>query len=199
LLQAEIHERRAAEEQIRHLANHDALTGLPNRRLLEDRLGQALLAAKRNNGQVAVQFIDLDHFKQINDRLGHRVGDLLLQAVAQRLRSLLRQMDTVSRIGGDEFIVVLPDIHSAKAAGDIADRILEALEQPYLLDGHPLNITPSIGISLHPAHGDDAAVLISRADAAMYHAKRMGRRNYRLYDIDLDGDTDATLIPSTSI
>lgn len=181
-LQAEIHERHAAEAQIRHLANHDVLTGLPNRRLLEDRLDQALLAAKRNTGQVAVQFIDLDHFKLINDRLGHRVGDLLLQAVAERLRGLLREMDTVSRISGDEFILVLSAIHSVAAVHEMAEKILEALEQPYLLDGHLLTITPSIGISLYPAHGDDAALLISRADAAMYQAKRMGRKNYRVYD-----------------
>lgn len=198
LLQAEIHERRAAEERIRHLANHDMLTGLPNRRLLEDRLGQALLAAKRNSGQVAVQFIDLDHFKLINDRLGHRIGDLLLQVVAQRLQGMLREMDTVSRIGGDEFVLVLPDIESAQAAGDIADRILEALRQPYVLEGHLMRVTPSIGISLYPAHGNNAEILINRADAAMYRAKRMGRKNYRLYDINMDEQPDGAFDPSIS-
>jgi diguanylate cyclase (GGDEF)-like protein/PAS domain S-box-containing protein len=181
LLQAEIKERRAAEEQIRHLANHDALTGLPNRRLLEDRIGQALLAAKRNGGQVAVQFIDLDRFKAINDSLGHRIGDLLLQDVAQRIRGLLREVDTVSRIGGDEFVLVLPGIQSEEAAAEIAKRILKSLEQPYLIEGHILSVTPSIGISLYPVHGTDVETLINRADSAMYHAKQIGGKGYQLY------------------
>lgn len=181
LLQAEIQERRAAEAKIRHLANHDVLTGLPNRRLLEDRIGQALLAAKRNASRVAIQFIDLDRFKIINDSLGHRIGDLLLQQVAERIRSGLREVDTVSRIGGDEFVLVLPDIQSEDGAAEIAKRIIESLAQPYLIDGHVLTVTPSIGLSLYPAHGTDVETLINRADAAMYQAKQIGGNNYQLY------------------
>ncbi|OGB27553.1 MAG: hypothetical protein A3I66_06665 [Burkholderiales bacterium RIFCSPLOWO2_02_FULL_57_36] len=181
LLEAEILERRAAEERIRHLANHDALTGLPNRRLLEDRIGQALLVAKRNASQVSIQFIDLDRFKVINDSLGHRIGDFLLQEVAQRVRGALREVDTVSRIGGDEFVLVLPDIHSGEAACEIARRILKSLEQPYLIDGHVLTATPSIGISLYPAHGTNVETLINRADSAMYQAKQIGGNTFHLY------------------
>ena len=180
-LQAEIQERKMAEQQIRYLANHDALTGLPNRRLLEDRLEQALELARRNVHQVAIQFIDLDRFKPINDRLGHRVGDLLLQAVAVRLRSLLRAVDTVSRVGGDEFVVVLPEMQSANAACETAQRLLLALTRPYNVGGHELQVTPSIGISLYPSDGGDAQSLLVAADAAMYHAKENGRGNVQLY------------------
>jgi diguanylate cyclase (GGDEF)-like protein/PAS domain S-box-containing protein len=181
LLQAEIAERRHAEEQIRYLAHHDALTGLPNRRLLEDRLGQAIGMAKRNSAHVAIQFIDLDRFKPINDRLGHRVGDMLLQAVARRLRGLLREADTVSRVGGDEFVIVLPDMNSETAAAETAQKVLQALSQPYVIEGNELGVTPSIGISIYPKDGIDAETLISRADAAMYHAKQMGRGNFQLF------------------
>jgi len=173
-LQAEIQERKLAEQQIRYLANHDALTGLPNRRLLQDRLEQAMELARRNNHQVAIQFIDLDHFKPVNDRLGHRIGDLLLQAIGLRLRGLLRAIDTVSRVGGDEFVVVLPEMHSLHAADETAQKVLEALGRPYMIDGHELTVTPSIGISIFPRDGDNAETLLRRADAAMYHAKQGG-------------------------
>lgn len=179
LLQAEILERRAAEDQIRHLANHDELTGLPNRRLLEDRIEQALLSAKRSAHQVAIQFIDLDRFKIINDSLGHRIGDLLLQEVARRLRALLREADTVSRIGGDEFVVVLPEIQSEDAAAEVAKKIIDSLEQPYLIESHALSVTPSIGISLYPDDGNEVELLLNRADSAMYRAKQNGGNNYQ--------------------
>ncbi|MEO8600673.1 MAG: diguanylate cyclase, partial [bacterium] len=152
-LQGEMLERLQAEKKIRHLADHDALTDLPNRRLLEDRLLQAMAVAKRNSNQMAVMFIDLDSFKPINDLLGHRVGDLLLQAVAKRLRELLREIDTVARIGGDEFVLVLPDIHSQATAREAAKRILSALVQPYSIEDNMLTVTPSIGISRYPEHG----------------------------------------------
>ncbi|TFW08320.1 sensor domain-containing diguanylate cyclase [Oxalobacteraceae bacterium OM1] len=184
-LQAEIHERKLAEEQIRYLANHDALTGLPNRRLLEDRIEQAMELARRNGRQVAIQFIDLDRFKPINDRLGHRVGDLLLQAVAVRLRALLRAVDTVSRVGGDEFVIVLPDMQSEDAARETAQKVLQALAQPYAIEGHELTVTPSIGISLFPRDGSDAEALLACADAAMYHAKSVGRANCQLFTPDM--------------
>jgi diguanylate cyclase (GGDEF)-like protein/PAS domain S-box-containing protein len=184
-LQAEIQERKLAEQQIRYLANHDALTGLPNRRLLIDRLEQAMEQARRNGRQVAIQFIDLDHFKPINDRLGHRVGDLLLQAVAARLRELLRAVDTVSRVGGDEFVIVLPDMMSASGIEDTGQKVLAALAQPYVIEGHALSVTPSIGISLFPDDGADVESLLSCADAAMYHAKKVGRANYQIYVPDM--------------
>ena len=180
-LQGEILERRQAEKQIRHLADHDALTDLPNRRLLEDRLRQAMAVAKRSGNHVAVMFIDLDSFKPINDMLGHRVGDVLLQAVAKRLRELLREIDTVARIGGDEFILVLPDMESQATAREAAKRILNALVQTYQIDGHVLTVTPSIGISRYPEHGTDVETLIGHADDAMYLAKQMGRSNFQLY------------------
>jgi diguanylate cyclase (GGDEF)-like protein/PAS domain S-box-containing protein len=184
-LQAEIQERKLAEQQIRYLANHDALTGLPNRRLLEDRLEQALEMGRRNGTQVAIQFIDLDCFKPINDRFGHRVGDLLLQAVAARLRGLLRAVDTVSRLGGDEFVIVLPEIHSEGAIGETAQKVLAALAQPYTIDGREMIVTPSIGVSLFPRDGNDAETLLISADAAMYHAKERGRGNWQMFGIDM--------------
>ena len=183
-LQQEIQERKQAEQLARHLAYHDTLTGLPNRRLLEDRLEQALIAARRNGDQVAVQFIDLDHFKPINDSLGHRLGDLLLQEVAKRLRGLLREIDTVSRIGGDEFVVVLPNIRTDAAAGEIGNKILMILSRPFLIESHVLTVTPSIGISIYPHHGSDPETLISRADDAMYQAKQKGRANVQFFTPD---------------
>lgn len=185
-LQQEVLERKHAEELARHSANHDALTGLPNRRLLEDRLEQAMLAARRNGHQVAVQFIDLDYFKRINDSLGHRIGDLLLQDVTKRLRGLLREVDTVSRIGGDEFVVVLPDIRSDAAAGEIGRKLLATLSDPFSIEGHTLSVTPSIGISMFPRDAADAETLISRADHAMYQAKDKGRANVRFFSLNSD-------------
>lgn len=185
LLRAEIQERRLAEERICHLAHHDPLTGLPNRRLLEDRIEQAMGMARRNGKQVAIQFVDLDRFKPINDRFGHQVGDLVLQAVAGRLRGLLREVDTVARVGGDEFVVVLADMSSASVARETAQKVLQALAQPYSIEGHELTVTPSIGVSLYPDDGADAESLISRADAAMYRAKESGRANYRMFSTDM--------------
>jgi diguanylate cyclase (GGDEF)-like protein/PAS domain S-box-containing protein len=184
-LQQEIQERKLAEEQVRHLAHHDALTGLPNRRLLEDRLEQALVRGKRQNLLAAVLFIDLDRFKLVNDTLGHRIGDLLLKAVANRLRELLREGDTVSRVGGDEFVLVLPDLHTTADACDIAQKLLDSLARPYVIDGHELFATPSIGISISPKDGHEVEVLISRADAAMYFAKEAGRKNFKLFDASM--------------
>lgn len=184
-LHEEIQERRVAEDQVRHLAHHDVLTGLPNRRLLEDCVERALMRAKRQQLQVAVLFIDLDRFKAVNDTLGHRTGDLLLQAVASRLQDSLRETDTVSRVGGDEFVLVLPDLHSIAAASDIAQKMLESMASPYRIDGHELHITPSIGISIFPQDGMDVETLISRADAAMYYAKAAGRRNFKLFNVSM--------------
>jgi diguanylate cyclase (GGDEF)-like protein/PAS domain S-box-containing protein len=180
-LQAEIADRRQAETRAQHLADHDPLTGLPNRRLLEDRLTQALAASQRNRKQTAVVFVDLDRFKNINDTLGHAVGDLVLKEVAERLMKQLRVVDTVCRMGGDEFVVVLPEIKRASDAANVAAKILETMSHPFTAAGRELNITPSIGISVFPDDGRDAESLIRNADAAMYHAKGTGRANYQFF------------------
>ena len=183
-LREEILERQHAQEQLSHCANHDALTGLPNRRLLMDRLAQAMILTKRHRDRLAIMFIDLDCFKQINDRLGHRVGDLSLQAVAERLRNALREVDTIARVGGDEFVLVLPHMASDDAVTETAQKILAALSAPYLIDAVPLVLTPSIGISIFPKDGIDEETLISRSDAAMYRAKQRGRCNFQSFDAD---------------
>ena len=180
-LEAEIGERKQAEGRARHLADHDALTGLPNRRILEDRLTQALALSYRNRKQTAAMFIDLDRFKTINDSLGHASGDRLLQEVAQRLVRQLRVGDTVCRIGGDEFVVVLPEIARGADAAQVAQKIIETLSDPIGLEGRDVTVTPSIGISVFPEDGSDAETLIRNADAAMYHAKEMGRSNYQFF------------------
>ncbi len=180
-LEGEISERKLAEGRARHLADHDALTGLPNRRILEDRLTQALALSYRNRKQTAAMFIDLDRFKTINDSLGHAVGDQLLREVAARLVNQLRVGDTVCRIGGDEFVVVLPEITRGGDAAQVAQKIIETLSDPIVLDGRGLTVTPSIGISVFPEDGSDAETLIRNADAAMYHAKEMGRSNYQFF------------------
>ncbi len=180
-LQEEVAERQQAEERVMHLANHDALTGLPNRRLLIDRLGQALALAHRENHQVAVLFMDLDRFKTINDSLGHMTGDALLQNVARRLSETLREGDTVSRLGGDEFVVVLPSLDQPKAAEKVALKLVDALAPPIHLGGQELRVSASIGISLFPEDGRDTETLLRNADSAMYHAKDMGRNNYQFF------------------
>lgn len=182
----DITERKAADERIRFLAQHDALTGLPNRSLLQDRLLQALANAQRDNEQVAVLFLDLDHFKTINDSLGHHIGDQLLQDVARRLNHCVRGNDTVSRQGGDEFLIVLGQLKSPGDAAHIAQKMLDAVAQPYEIDGHELRVTPSIGIAIHPDDGHDTETLIKNADAAMYHAKENGRNNYQYFTADLN-------------
>lgn len=180
-LEAEIAERKHAESHAQHLADHDPLTGLPNRRLLEDRLTQALALSQRNRKLLAAMFVDLDRFKAINDSLGHAVGDALLKEVARRLVKQLRVGDTVCRIGGDEFVVVLPEIKRGADAANVAQKILETLSQPLTVDGREIHITPSIGISVFPDDGRDAGALIRNADAAMYHAKETGRANYQFF------------------
>ena len=180
-LEAEIGERKHAEQRARHLADHDALTGLPNRRILEDRLTQALALSDRNRKHSAAMFVDLDRFKTINDSLGHAVGDLLLKEVAQRLVRQLRIGDTVCRIGGDEFVVVLPQITHGADAAQVARKVIETLSEPILLEGRDITVTPSIGISVFPEDGSDAGTLIRNADVAMYHAKEMGRSNYQFF------------------
>ena len=167
--------------QAEHSAEHDFLTGLPNRILLNGRASQAIALAKRHGRQVGVLFLDLDGFKQINDSLGHAVGDQLLQSVAERLRTCGRDSDTVSRQGGDEFVVLLSDMQQAEDAAICARRILHALAQTHSIDQHELHITASIGVSVYPDDGLDATTLIKNADTAMYRAKESGRQCYRFF------------------
>ncbi len=171
-------ELKVSEHRLRHLADHDFLTGLPNRKLFYERLSQALEWAGTNNRLVALLFLDLDGFKGVNDTLGHEMGDLLLKAVAGRLTRCLRASDTVSRLGGDEFTVILPAIPGMPDAAKVADKILDILSQTYLIDGHAVSVSCSIGIGLYPLHGEDADTLINAADAAMYRAKQQGKNKY---------------------
>ena len=172
--------------QLNHLAHHDALTDLPNRMLLQDRLNQAIEVARRQGRQLAVMFMDLDRFKHINDSLGHAVGDELLQSVAKRLVTCVRHSDTVSRQGGDEFVLLLPYIEHAEDAALSAQKTLAALAVPYRIDGHDLHISVSIGISIYPDDGADAETLIKSADTAMYHAKENGRNTYKFFKQDMN-------------
>jgi diguanylate cyclase (GGDEF)-like protein len=165
------------KDELDHLATHDVLTNLPNRMLLSDRLKQALEQAHRRGGQLAVMFIDLDRFKCINDSLGHAVGDLLLQAVARCLSASVRSSDTVSRQGGDEFVLLLPQVENAADAAALAQKILQAMALPHPIEHHALQIGASIGVSMYPKDGTDAATLLCNADTAMYHAKNAGRNN----------------------
>ena len=174
-------ERSRAEQRIRHAATHDALTGLPNRLLLQDRISQIIVQEGRRPGHAAVLFIDLDHFKIINDSLGHNMGDLLLKEVAARLSSCVRGEDTVARQGGDEFIVVLHMIANAQDASIVAQKILDALVQPYSINGEELHISGSIGIAVSPNDGDGVEALLKNSDTAMYHAKEAGRNNYQFF------------------
>jgi len=170
-----------AKARAQHLADHDPLTGLPNRRLLEDRLTQALAMSQRNRQHTAVMFVDLDRFKNINDSLGHAVGDVLLKEVSQRLVSQLRTGDTICRIGGDEFVLVLPQIKRTSDVAQVAQKVIEQLSLPVMVEERELVVTPSIGIAVFPDDGRDAETLIRNADAAMYHAKEAGRANYQFF------------------
>jgi len=170
-----------AKARAQHLADHDALTGLPNRRLLEDRLTQALALSYRNRKNTAVMFVDLDRFKNINDSLGHSVGDALLKDVAGRLVKQLRVGDTICRIGGDEFVVVLPEAKRSSDVAHVAQKVIEQLSQPVTVEERELVVTCSIGIAIYPDDGRDAESLIRNADAAMYHAKELGRANYQFF------------------
>ncbi len=177
----DISERKAAEEYIHKQANYDSLTGLPNRNLLQDRLDHALAVAQRHDGQAALIFIDLDRFKEVNDTLGHLVGDRLLQQVAERMRGCVRESDTVSRFGGDEFVILLEDIHHASDAARVARNVLSALSYPIVVAEHQLLVGASIGITFYPADAEDADTLLRNADMAMYRAKESGRNTYEFY------------------
>lgn len=184
----DITDRIEMEQKIRHLAYHDSLTDLPNRTLFEDRLSLALKYASRNQLRLGVLFIDLDGFKAINDSYGHDVGDLLLKAVSERITSLLRLSDTLSRVGGDEFVVLLPEIDSIDDGLHVAEKLLTALALPIDIDDYKLQVSASIGLALYPEHGDDDQTLLKKADIAMYEAKKRGKNTVRVYQSE-NGNT----------
>jgi diguanylate cyclase (GGDEF)-like protein len=175
----------AANEQLRNIALYDSLTGLPNRFLLEDRLTQAVNRASRGNRPFAVMFLDLDKFKPVNDNFGHSIGDELLKAVAKRLAGSVRRADTVARTGGDEFVIVLDEIGSARDAAMIGRKVLDELSRPIFIDHYELDISCSIGISVYPDDGKDINTLMANADKAMYQVKRTGRNNYQFFAAEL--------------
>ena len=177
----DINERKAAAERMHRMAHYDALTDLPNRALLSDRLQQALATARRDQAHLALMFLDLDMFKPINDMLGHYIGDLLLKEVAKRIQDCLRESDTAARIGGDEFVVLLPVIEMEWDAMAVAEKIRYALCQPFELAGHTLHVSSSIGVAVYPEHGSDERALLKNADNAMYHAKAAGRNVVKLF------------------
>jgi diguanylate cyclase (GGDEF)-like protein/PAS domain S-box-containing protein len=177
----DITQRKQAEKQLEYQAYYDALTGLPNRILFRDRLGTAIAQAMRNRRGLAVMYLDLDHFKLVNDGLGHSVGDRLLAAVADRLQGAVRASDTISRLGGDEFTILLTDVGSSDAVAAVAGKILQSLARPFRVDGHELFVTASIGISLFPNDGADVETLLKAADSAMYRAKELGRNQSQLF------------------
>ncbi|HYI09019.1 MAG TPA: EAL domain-containing protein [Thermoanaerobaculia bacterium] len=182
----DISQRKETEKQLEYRAHYDALTGLPNRLLFRDRLVNSLAHAKRNRVGVAVMYLDVDHFKLVNDGLGHSFGDRLLADVARRLDSALRASDTISRIGGDEFSILLPEVTNTEAVAGVARKILESLAKPFQMDGHDLFVTASIGVSCYPTDGDDAETLLKCADAAMYRAKELGRNQAQLFTASMN-------------
>jgi diguanylate cyclase (GGDEF)-like protein/PAS domain S-box-containing protein len=182
----DITERLNTERTIHYMAHHDALTGLPNRRLMQDRLNQAIMAARRKQRHVAVLFLDLDRFKVVNDTLGHDTGDFILKDVGRRLVTCVREVDTVSREGGDEFVVILPDLERPEHARVVADKILKELARPVEIGGHEIHVTPSIGISHYPNDATDVQQLLKHADNAMYQAKDAGRNTIRFFTNDLN-------------
>ena len=182
----DITERLNTERTIHYMAHHDTLTGLPNRRLMQDRLNQAILQARRQQKHVALLFIDLDRFKLVNDTLGHETGDFVLRDIAKRLNAAVREGDTVSREGGDEFLIILPDLDKPEFAQSVATKILNELAKPIEVSGHELTVTASIGISHYPNDATDAQQLLKHADSAMYQAKDAGRNTARFFTSDLN-------------
>ncbi|MBO1923949.1 EAL domain-containing protein [Thiomicrorhabdus sp. 6S3-12] len=181
------------EEELRFLAHHDALTSLPNRVLLNDRLEHALTHISRSKLNLAVLYLDLDHFKAINDSFGHPHGDLLLQVIASRLQQALRKHDTVSRVSGDEFVVLLEDLHSAEEAGLIAEKILDSISKPIMLDVNEVTVTASIGIAMAPADSSSSVLLLKNADTALYRAKDQGRNNFEFFSSEMSASSFETL------
>ena len=195
----DITDRKVAEERVQFLAYYDALTGLPNRTLLQDRLSRALASARRRKDKVALLFLDLDGFKTINDSLGHSFGDLFLQVVAERLKRFAREQDTVARVGGDEFLIVLTAVKDAADAAVAAERIMNAMTAACVIQGRSLSISCSVGISIFPEHGRDGEILIKNADAAMYWAKEKGRSSFRFFTEDMNAQAVERLTLENSL
>jgi len=190
----DVSERQKAEKRAEYLAQHDGLTGLPNRFLMQDRLHQAISQARRAGGLVALMFVDLDRFKTVNDSFGRVIGDTLLKQVAQRLTACLRDTDTVARLGGDEFTIMLPDATNAQGVGEVAQRVLSEFARPFSDGEQELYVSASIGISLFPRDGSDPDELVKHADRAMYSAKDSGRNSYRYFTEDLNREVHEKVI-----
>ena len=195
----DVTERKRAEAYIRHMAHHDALTGLPNRVLLFDRLEMAIRQAQRHGTGLAVLMMDLDHFKRVNDLLGHPMGDKLLLNISQRLQRGVRDVDTVARLGGDEFVLVMTEVRQREALLPVAEQIMRSVSAPMSIEGHELMVTPSIGGSFFPADGADAATLLKNADTAMYHAKAAGRSNFQWFTEAMLRQTEEKLALGTAL
>ncbi|WP_438971707.1 EAL domain-containing protein [Methylophaga sp.] len=195
----DISTQRDNEEHLTRLASIDVLTGLANRTVFMDRVEHAIHKSLRDSGRLAVLFLDLDHFKQINDSLGHKAGDMLLEEVAKRIKLCLREGDTVARLGGDEFTLLLEDIRSAEHVGKVAEKVAHEIIKPFQLEATEVTISPSIGISLYPADGRDVDMLIRNADAAMYHAKKSGRNNFQFYSVEMNAETAKRLAMETAL
>ena len=186
----DITEQRFAQDHIRHMATHDTLTGLPNRTLLSDRLERAMGRARRVGNRVAVIFMDLDHFKTVNDTLGHPIGDLLLIAVAGRMMPHLRETDTISRQGGDEFVILLPELDRAADAAHVCEKLQREMDEPVTLDGRALRISVSMGVAMFPDDGDTVEALLQKADVALYQVKNSGRGDYRFFSADMNRELE---------
>lgn len=197
-IEEDISEQKKIQEKIHYLANFDPLTGLPNRIQMDDHLNYTLNLTKRNKGSFGIMFLDLDHFKNINDTLGHSIGDHLLIQLAQRLTTELRDEDTVSRMGGDEFIILLPDT-DGKGAAQVAHKLLESIADPFMVEEHSLTVSASIGIALYPSDGTEIEILSKNADTAMYRAKQEGRNTYRFFTEEMQQDLKRTLLLSNAL
>jgi diguanylate cyclase (GGDEF)-like protein/PAS domain S-box-containing protein len=180
----DITKRKQIEENVKRLAYYDSVTGLPNRELFNDRITMALLNARRNQQMLGIMMLDLDRFKNVNDSRGHHVGDLLLRSVGERLDSILRKSDTIARMGGDEFFILLAGLFKEEDVYQIAEKILESFQKPFIFDNHELDITASIGVAIYPNDGDDIDTILKKADIAMYRAKETGRNNYQHCDTE---------------
>ena len=198
-IKQDITKRKRAEERVQYLAYYDALTGLPNRTLLQDRLAKALAGARRRKDKAAILFLDLDRFKDINDSLGHSVADLLLQEVAERLKTWAREQDTVARVGGDEFLIVLTGVKDVADAAVATERIVNLMTAEFVVQGHSLSIGCSVGISIFPEHGADGESLIKNADAAMYSAKENGRNRFQFFTEDMNAQVVERLTLENSL
>ncbi|QGY38867.1 EAL domain-containing protein [Pseudodesulfovibrio cashew] len=182
----DISDMKRKDKELEHQAYHDALTGLPNRALAHDRLTMAIAHARRENTKVAILYLDIDDFKKVNDQLGYSAGDVLIQEVADRLSTQFRDADTVARLGGDEYLILAEHMEDEREVVELADRVLLSFDEPYLIHGQELTITPSVGVTMYPDDGDDAGTLIRNADMAMYQAKSAGKRNYLLYTQEIN-------------